>query len=106
MNKRNGYLIEHNKQFINENGIKNLPILTQRTQVNTIEVNEDKESEMNEDILSQNEDFIDIKKNIKTLEDDINLTKNTLLNLDKFDITRKNFYNTISNSKSYTTNIN
>ena len=106
MNKRNSYLIEHNKQFINENGIKNLPILTQRTQVNTIEVNEDKESEMNEDILSQNEDFIDIKKNIKTLEDDINLTKNTLLNLDKFDITRKNFYNTISNSKSYTTNIN
>ena len=105
MNKRNSYLIEHNKQFIKENG-NLLPTLTQRTQVNTIEVKEDNESEMEDDNFEQNEDFIDIKKNIQTLEEDINLTKETLSNLDKFDITRKNFYNTISNDKSIKININ
>ena len=100
INKRNSYLIEHKKSLINENGNKYLPTLTQQTQVNTIEIKKDDESEIEEDKFEQSEEFNNIKQTIHSLEDDINLTKNTLLNIDNFDFTRKNIYNTISNNKS------
>ena len=98
--KRNSYLIEHNKPLIDENGNQYLPSLTQRTQVNTIEVKKDDESEIEEDNFEQSNEFKNIKQTIHTLKDDIKLTKKTLSNLDKLDFTRKNFYNTISNNKS------